>query len=791
MCLRSQSFESAAMATSRMQEAQARRGNDGVRSGEGFAPGASPTGVSREQPSMAAAAAAATSAAAESPPPGAPARATHAAAPEDGRPPPGAPAGASGEEEQTWMNDRQILYARELRQRFALPGGPMLLNPRMVGFDTSNRDGIPINGFRCDKLLADIEAMAFDPDEANHDNVCIEARPGTYELVDYNRAVCKSQEFLANVDVEVMGYGSASHSHLHQCLKNILGGAKCSENIRQFAVGGRLSFESVQRADPLLAAACVSGLKWQVLSWRIRDVPGAIEVIQAACNRKNSASMKETEMQAIARLSAICTSLNRRASGVTFADAQEAMRKSMPEVADSAEFVGLLRFVVNVGADNAPFIADLKEFVGIRGEDRHVRANLFVAVSKLPVTCPHLMIACIVTAYSAPAAFFNDGYSRFIGSGDIAHLLHSGPSSSGSRTSGPQATQAALEAEAILRYFHRAQVFKKVPNDKRLDFLCSLDTCVGRLLLEKDLGKMAEACPDLPHLAEKFFRDCVALCGISGTQMPEKVWTPPSGVGGMGMGRGARSRASGVELQPKIIEFDEKGEAKTRQDVREEKVEVEDVAFAKTLESEALSVEVQKAKVLCALHSMHGRLPNGPEFVCVSRDTTGTTAVTAARDLVAKELCLLPLVASANFILQKKAGMSFHPHAVDIGEFKVSPSVRMPPKNEKVDETRKPTFIPPFWLVARTHMREEANCELVEVTARDATGLSLGSLDLGTKMLMVHHEAVVVPAITNSVALPKGTTLVLYAPARVAPPKESKTKRWEDVATATKKKRTA
>ena len=173
LCLRSQSFESAAMATSRMQEAQARRGNDGVRSGEGFAPGASPTGVSREQPSMAAAAAAATSAAAESPPPGAPARATHAAAPEGGPPPPGAPAGASGEEEQTWMNDRQILYARELRQRFALPGGPMLLNPRMVGFDTSNRDGIPINGFRCDKLLADIEAMAFDPDEANHDNVCI------------------------------------------------------------------------------------------------------------------------------------------------------------------------------------------------------------------------------------------------------------------------------------------------------------------------------------------------------------------------------------------------------------------------------------------------------------------------------------------------------------------------------------------------------------------------------------------------------------------------------------------
>ena len=150
--------------------------------------------------------------------------------------------------------------------------------------------------------------------------------------------------------------------------------------------------------------------------------------------------------------------------------------------------------MVSVGADNAPFIADLKEFVGLRGEGRHVKGQLFGAVSSLPGTLPHLMVAVIVTAYSAPASFFTDGYSRFVLGGDLKVLT--------TMTDGETApTEMATQAEAILRYFHRAGVYGELDNSDRLDFLSRVDAGVGRFLLGKQMGALA-SCTTLELVSE-------------------------------------------------------------------------------------------------------------------------------------------------------------------------------------------------------------------------------------------------------------------------------------------------
>ena len=48
-------------------------------------------------------------------------------------------------------------------------------------------------------------------------------------------------------------------------------------------------------------------------------------------------------------------------------------------LAQGPDFLGLLRFVITLGAANAPFIDDLKAFVGARGQGRSVKSALFAA----------------------------------------------------------------------------------------------------------------------------------------------------------------------------------------------------------------------------------------------------------------------------------------------------------------------------------------------------------------------------------------------------------------------------
>jgi len=89
---------------------------------------------------------------------------------------------------------KHISQALELRRQYRIPGGKQYLPPCLLGFDITNRDGIPCNGARCDKLLADICQMGWDEDEANFENICVQARPDDASapagLFRFNKEAC-------------------------------------------------------------------------------------------------------------------------------------------------------------------------------------------------------------------------------------------------------------------------------------------------------------------------------------------------------------------------------------------------------------------------------------------------------------------------------------------------------------------------------------------------------------------------------------------------------------------------
>lgn len=175
--------------------------------------------------------------------------------------------------------------ARMLREKYKIPGGKIRLPLRSVGFDIHNRDGIPMSGERCDELLGDIDEAHFDPEEADHDNVCVQARPNSTELHEHNLNACLASPLLAD-PIGHIEYGTLSHSHLHQCFKNIAGQAKATKP-KGIISDDTLSLAMCKERHPKMAEYIEHGLLWEVLSYRVRDDKDACEIIQSAINRKS------------------------------------------------------------------------------------------------------------------------------------------------------------------------------------------------------------------------------------------------------------------------------------------------------------------------------------------------------------------------------------------------------------------------------------------------------------------------------------------------------------------------
>ena len=119
----------------------------------------------------------------------------------------------------------------------------------------------------------------YDPQEGDHQSVCVEETPGTGEVQRFNTLALEGDPQLTS-SIEGMNacYGSLSHSHLNQLLKNILG--KVIMDIPEITdKEGRLSLSLLAEVDENFAAACETDLQWETLSFKLREEDRACEII--------------------------------------------------------------------------------------------------------------------------------------------------------------------------------------------------------------------------------------------------------------------------------------------------------------------------------------------------------------------------------------------------------------------------------------------------------------------------------------------------------------------------------
>jgi hypothetical protein len=160
---------------------------------------------------------------------------------------------------------------------------------------------------------------------------------------------------------QLLGFGSLTHSHLQQILKNtncelLLGVEEICDR------DGMVSLALLEKHDPMFALYARQGLMWSVLSSAINDDPEALDVIQAAANCKNSMAMVPHEMECIAKVSALCSKSSAVAELMCFETVRDQLAATLKGMAYDPDFQHLFAFVVNLGGDKGPFLKDLRFF---------------------------------------------------------------------------------------------------------------------------------------------------------------------------------------------------------------------------------------------------------------------------------------------------------------------------------------------------------------------------------------------------------------------------------------------
>ena len=543
---------------------------------------------------------------------------------------------------------------------------------------------------------------------------------------------------------------------------------------------------SAGAAQPLLAESVRRGLQWRILSWKVRDEEGAREIIQSAANRKNQASMQETSLQAVARLSAACSKIESQGGRVDVAAAKRHLLQTMPTLAQSPEFLGLLRFVVNIGADGGPFIRDLKDFVGLRGQNRQLKAATFALAGQMPVTVPYVTIGLIIMAYTAPEVHFVDGFSRFLSQNDVRNLITK-------ETCSP--TLCTTSANAILRYFHlecaEAKAYDDMSNADRLDFLMMLDSIVCRSICGKHLGVRHDSCPNLGYVAESFLEELKVKGKLRarGLALPQTPWETPTEP--PERPSSSRPRKEEPDLLPKIISF-VSGQADSEQEIHIEHTSEETVDWAPTIIFP--TEEVARARLSIALDELTQTLvPVMKELITLKRNGFGDLVVEAKTDLKAGSVALAPSVNGPGFIISRACGddkksKTLPPSAIDIPDWfgaplAILPCAKMPPRGVNFGTWDKTGFVNPFWAMARSPIPEKANCSMTTVLWTSLTQLAMNTdgLELERKSKTGTGKGAL-PIIYNHRDITAGTELVLEVePGPLKRPWNSKTFTWDSL----------
>jgi hypothetical protein len=203
------------------------------------------------------------------------------------------------------MDNKQASLIRRgfaLRAKYRVNERYVKVAPNHIGFHPANRN----ERWALRVFIVRRPWSRFDANEADCNGILAQETPRKTIIHDSDMQSCDGNDHLApSVEGSVMSYGSLSHSHLIQVFKNILDRLLIT-GIKTSNSSGRLDLSTLGEVDAAFAKHCKDGLLLDVLSHKILyQGPSGLNVIQAACNSKNSIALTQHKIEDVASLRSI------------------------------------------------------------------------------------------------------------------------------------------------------------------------------------------------------------------------------------------------------------------------------------------------------------------------------------------------------------------------------------------------------------------------------------------------------------------------------------------------------
>ena len=315
-----------------------------------------------------------------------------------------------------------IKRAAALRVKYTI-GAPRLVPLATLGVHPQNRSGVYPQVGRLLELMQDIFASGFTVEQAHHAGVCVQeypedhSKPANYKSMhEWNLHSVSRHEQLRGTfkSTDRVTLGTLSRSHLTIILKNILHKARWPwpdwlSSLME-SKGDLINVTAVADVDKDLASVLTGGLMMEVLSWKLqKEEPNGCHMISQALNAANDIALATAETTAIATLAetvtfAITNSQLSQAASRTLAynAVLQSVSAELKNFVKQDDFHEVFQFVMEMGANDSPFIPFLKDYwsVFINSSTKRLPLAGFRNVNKMPFDLPYTKLAVVVRAYA-------------------------------------------------------------------------------------------------------------------------------------------------------------------------------------------------------------------------------------------------------------------------------------------------------------------------------------------------------------------------------------------------------
>ena len=160
--------------------------------------------------------------------------------------------------------------------------------------------------------------------------LAVEEAPDSKAIQVFNEELASKNDMLAPVVADSIRYGSLACSHTNQFLRCVLASVPSDDDI--LSEGGRLSLAKLRERGAEFASACENGLKWTVLSHKVRArFPAVLGLLQESRNATGQVAIRENEVQVLLRLHGLAT---RDGQQIDWKSIQRAVIRTRPPCAD-------------------------------------------------------------------------------------------------------------------------------------------------------------------------------------------------------------------------------------------------------------------------------------------------------------------------------------------------------------------------------------------------------------------------------------------------------------------------